>query len=401
MNKVITINLNGNAYQLEESGYAALREYLDSAARRLEGNPDKDEIIADIEQAIADKFRAVLGAYKTVVITREVENIIVEMGPVQDASTPSDDQASATPGQRVTGGQSGHNDPGVAGAKSESASSTKRLFRIHDGAMISGVCNGLAAYFNIDVTFVRLGFVVLFLTWGAGLLVYILMSFIVPAAETPAEKAAATGAAATAQEFIRRAKAGYYEGFKTFHDKEAHRAWKKKFKQDVRGWTQNMQREVQENAQQWQQNWHRQWAQDPRHPLGVIAWPFLSLLKLVVLLVMLFAILSLVADGRVCGVVLPSEIPLWVGVVFLVVVYHLLAWPLKALRHACYYPGPAYYGYRRPMAGLWDTLVWLGFFVLLIWLADHYVPQFHEALKNLPAVMHHAVDTVEQWWTKR
>ena len=62
MNKVITINLNGNAYQLEEDGFEALRTYLESAARRLEGNPDKAEIIADIEQSIGDKFRAVFKA---------------------------------------------------------------------------------------------------------------------------------------------------------------------------------------------------------------------------------------------------------------------------------------------------------------------------------------------------
>ena len=46
---------------------AAVRAYLDAAVRRLEGNPDRDEIIADIEQAIADKCRTALGANKTVV----------------------------------------------------------------------------------------------------------------------------------------------------------------------------------------------------------------------------------------------------------------------------------------------------------------------------------------------
>ena len=39
MNRVTIINLNGNAYQLEESGYEALRRYLATAARRLEGTP--------------------------------------------------------------------------------------------------------------------------------------------------------------------------------------------------------------------------------------------------------------------------------------------------------------------------------------------------------------------------
>ncbi len=101
MNKVITINLNGNAYPLEENGYEALRTYLDTAARRLEGNPDKAEIIADIEQAIADKFRAVLGANKTVVVTAEVEQIIAEMGPVEDASAPAAESPPAEISPRV------------------------------------------------------------------------------------------------------------------------------------------------------------------------------------------------------------------------------------------------------------------------------------------------------------
>ena len=46
MQKVISINLNGNAYQLDESGYDALREYLTVAERELAINPDRAEILA-------------------------------------------------------------------------------------------------------------------------------------------------------------------------------------------------------------------------------------------------------------------------------------------------------------------------------------------------------------------
>jgi len=63
MNKVITINLDGTAYQLEEGGYDALRSYLESASARLQGNPDRDEILSDIERAMAEKFRALLGSH--------------------------------------------------------------------------------------------------------------------------------------------------------------------------------------------------------------------------------------------------------------------------------------------------------------------------------------------------
>ena len=51
MNKVVTIDLNGRAYQLEESGFDALRAYLDDAEVRLADDPGKAEIIADLEQA--------------------------------------------------------------------------------------------------------------------------------------------------------------------------------------------------------------------------------------------------------------------------------------------------------------------------------------------------------------
>src|SRR5580698_8286947 len=55
MNTVIIINLNGNAFHLEEPGFASLRAYLERAQAQLRDNPDKIEIMADLEQAIADK----------------------------------------------------------------------------------------------------------------------------------------------------------------------------------------------------------------------------------------------------------------------------------------------------------------------------------------------------------
>src|ERR1700712_118887 len=141
MNRVITINLNGNAYQLEESGYEALRTYLDNAARRLEGNPDKDEIMADIEQAIADKFRVVLGANKNVVMTKEVENALVEMGPVQDGTAAGERQATAAAGRPTSGSSDAASEEKKTDSDKQETSSVKRLYAIREGAMLVGVCN--------------------------------------------------------------------------------------------------------------------------------------------------------------------------------------------------------------------------------------------------------------------
>ena len=393
MNKVIAINLNGNAYQLEESGYEALRSYLDTAARRLEGNPDREEIIADIEQAIADKFRAILAAHKTVVATREVEGIIAEMGPVEDAT--------ASAGDSVPGASGAHGDP-ASGPAGQPAGSPRRLYKIADGAMIGGVCTGLAAYFKIDVTFFRIFFAILpFVTWGAGALLYILLMILLPSASTSAEKAAAYGAPFTTQEFIRRAKRGYYEGMRTFHDKRAHREWRRKFKQEMRGWKQEFKREMHEHAGAWRRNWNEPWAGNPRPDFRPwIALSFLSMISGFLGLFWFIATVSLLTTGAIFGMALPHGIPLLVGLIALFIIWRILRWPIKAYRHACYYGAAYRHGYDGPLLFLVSSFTWLAFAAVVLWIANRYVPQVHEALLSLPPIVHQAADTVNAWLSR-
>lgn len=392
MNKVITLNLNGNAYQLEESGYEALRAYLETAARRLESNPDKAEIISDIEQAIADKFRATLGPHKTVVVTREVEAVIAEMGPVEDEAS----ETAAKPETAATNATAGAKPADPSGA---SANATRRLYKIRDGAMIAGVCNGLAAYSHIDVTVIRVLFAVLSVfTYGSGILLYLLLVFLLPAADSPAEKAAAYGIPATAEEFIRRAKEGYYEGMKTFHDRQAHREWRRKFKRDMRGWKRDFQREMYAGAHRAGETWQGYWGSRPPGAAGSwVALPFLTLAKVIVTVGWIYATLSLIATGMAFGWTLPASVPLWVGLIILFVIFRFIAWPLNAARQACYFHAGRWH---RPCGGFGDSFVWIGILALLVWSADRYVPEAHEALQKLPPAIHHAVDSLRAWWAR-
>lgn len=50
---------------------------------------------------------------------------------------------------------------------------TRRLHRSVHGKMIAGVASGLADYFNVDVTFIRIGFLISLLFGGVGLLAYV------------------------------------------------------------------------------------------------------------------------------------------------------------------------------------------------------------------------------------
>lgn len=56
----------------------------------------------------------------------------------------------------------------------------KKLYRIDEGKIIAGVCGGIAEYFGIDVTVVRLGWVLLSIFAGCGILAYIIALIIMP-----------------------------------------------------------------------------------------------------------------------------------------------------------------------------------------------------------------------------
>jgi len=56
----------------------------------------------------------------------------------------------------------------------------KKLYRSKKDKMIAGVCGGIAEYFDIDSTLVRLLGVILILSGGVGILTYIIAWIIIP-----------------------------------------------------------------------------------------------------------------------------------------------------------------------------------------------------------------------------
>ena len=56
----------------------------------------------------------------------------------------------------------------------------KRLYKSNKNKMLAGVCGGIAEYFNIDPTLVRLGWAILCMFAGSGILAYIIAAIIIP-----------------------------------------------------------------------------------------------------------------------------------------------------------------------------------------------------------------------------
>ena len=166
-----TVELGGMTLQLDEDAFVAIRQYLERAEARLANNPDRAEIIADLERSIGEKLARRGGAQRTVTIA-DVSAVLQEIGGVD-----GEDFESAAPlGDFVP---------------------TRRLYRLHDGKHLSGLCAGLAAYSTLGVAWVRTLFVLLAVFSGGFLVVvYVILMFVVPLARTPAEIAAAHGRAA-------------------------------------------------------------------------------------------------------------------------------------------------------------------------------------------------------------
>jgi phage shock protein C len=57
---------------------------------------------------------------------------------------------------------------------------TRKLYRSKTNRQLAGVCGGLAEYFSLDVTLIRVLFVLLAVLGGSGLVIYIAMWIIVP-----------------------------------------------------------------------------------------------------------------------------------------------------------------------------------------------------------------------------
>jgi phage shock protein C len=161
MQKVIQIKLSGHStmFQLDEDACNAVQSYLDRARARLKNDPDRDEVLRDLEQSIGDKLALVLGSENRIVNRGEIDSVLAQVGAV---------------------------DTGSSDAKVESSlDRPRRLCRIEEGRQIAGVCQGLATYSSISVQWVRTIFVIgTMVTGGVLALVYLVLMFVLPVART-------------------------------------------------------------------------------------------------------------------------------------------------------------------------------------------------------------------------
>jgi phage shock protein PspC (stress-responsive transcriptional regulator) len=183
MNKTISISLFQTPFILEEKAYEELQQYLNQVEKHFKNNPDKKEIIDDIENSLAQKFTKELKPSKKVISIEIVQKYIKELGGVSEFE---DEEVESS-------------DP----------SSQKKLYRDSDHKVIAGVAAGIGSYFNIKPLWIRLGLILsLFLPFlnGIQILAYILLWIFLPEASTLSQKLQMQGETVDLKNLGKRAK---------------------------------------------------------------------------------------------------------------------------------------------------------------------------------------------------
>ncbi|MDX1628494.1 MAG: PspC domain-containing protein [Fulvivirga sp.] len=170
MKKNISINISGIIFHIEEDAYEKLRDYLDSINQYFSSFDDSMEIIADIENRIAEIFLAKLNENKQIINQEDVDDLITTMGSIKDFKAVEDPEEEAHEEQKQESSESKWKD-----------TSTKKLFRDEKRKLLGGVAAGVAHYFNIDPLWARLLFIILFFaSYGIAAMIYIIMWIAVP-----------------------------------------------------------------------------------------------------------------------------------------------------------------------------------------------------------------------------
>jgi phage shock protein PspC (stress-responsive transcriptional regulator) len=201
MKTVISINISGASFFIDEDAYEKLSRYLEKLKNRFGENDEGQEIIADVETRLGELFAERINP-KTGVITLEmVEEVIKIMGQPEDFSDEEND----------------NNSKENAFDNEVNTSKRRRLYRDIDTRILGGVCSGIAAFFSIDPVIVRIIFAILpFISFGVAIPIYIVLWIVVPAAVTTTQKMEMKGENITVDNIEKKIKEEYDDVKKRF-----------------------------------------------------------------------------------------------------------------------------------------------------------------------------------------
>jgi phage shock protein PspC (stress-responsive transcriptional regulator) len=181
MKKTCTVNISGRVFNIDEDAYDHLNDYLKAIEKKMRDQQDAEEVIADVEMRISELLEERMVLAQSVITIEDIRYVVSVMG---------------SPGA-------------FAGDESQDwqpSRSVRKLYRNPDDSVLSGVCGGLAVYFNIESWIVRVVFVALAIAFFSGGIVYLLLWLVLPEARTKAQKLEMRGKPVTFDNLAKAAK---------------------------------------------------------------------------------------------------------------------------------------------------------------------------------------------------
>lgn len=184
MKKAIDINIGGLKFPIEEDAYSMLKAYLNRFESSMSDKKEAREVMEDVEIRVAELFQKDIKYANQVVDERMVQAVISCLGDVEGDSnnTNSDTEDTYNTTSNTTG-----------------MKTNKKLYRNPDDAKLAGVCAGIAAYFDLDTTLVRIVFLVALVCYASTFFIYIVIWIVAPDAITIPQKMEMRGVPVTAE----------------------------------------------------------------------------------------------------------------------------------------------------------------------------------------------------------
>lgn len=203
MKKVVNANIGGRGFLTDEDAYNLIYRYLSDFQVALSSPEEqKGEIMEELEGRMAELFFAETGVGNRVVDIALARKVVAQLGmpdgsPVPDYSGEGAGEGAGegTSAQRNAVG----NGSDSAGETGSSAKAPHKFYRDTQDTKIAGVCSGIAIYFNVDVTLVRVLMLAALFAGSAGFWIYVILWAVAPEAKTPAQKCELRGIPATAE----------------------------------------------------------------------------------------------------------------------------------------------------------------------------------------------------------
>ena len=155
MKETINVNIAGQAFTMDMDAYSALTSYIDDIARRM---PETDtETLADIEARVAEIFRERVPSPMMVITYGVVRTTMNQIGSPENfghASRPLNNPTESEP--------------------------KHKLYRSRKDRSIAGICSGVAKYFGLDTTLVRIAAILCIFFAGATLWIYLILWLVLP-----------------------------------------------------------------------------------------------------------------------------------------------------------------------------------------------------------------------------